>query len=278
VIAIGINTVREICMRQPHAMDAALLQDLVQYKKHKDKGVVMAARSLLALFRDIDSEMLVKKDRGKVRDQHKKTAYGAQSAARGVQGLDLLQEATDSESGSDSDEASDSDDQDAGEEQEQEEDAEVEDVSGDEEAASDMDAGSQDEGEGESGEESGEESEEESEEEEEVPRPNGAEQELVENMRVAARFKGSKEVGLSVCLSVCLSSCAPARVAQGWRRRAEEGAGLKAQGSCWLHKRLQLSRCRCRAVAVRQLPCACRRRTATALRLQLDTAGLVALG
>eukprot|EP00960_Hanusia_phi_P023236 686429-Hanusia_phi.AAC.2 len=51
VIAIGLNTAREICMRQPHAMDADLLQDLVAYKKHKDKGVVMAARSLLSLYR-----------------------------------------------------------------------------------------------------------------------------------------------------------------------------------------------------------------------------------
>jgi len=56
-------------MRQPHAIEQDLLQDLVQYKKHKDKGVVIAARSLLALYRGLDSEMLAKKDRGKVQDQ-----------------------------------------------------------------------------------------------------------------------------------------------------------------------------------------------------------------
>ena len=205
VIAIGINTVREICMRQPHAMEADLLQDLVQYKKHKDKGVVMAARSLLALFRDIDSEMLVKKDRGKVRDQHRKTAYGAQTAARGVQGLNLLQEATDDEeSTSDSGDASDSDDQAEDADADRQDDAEVEDVSDHDEAASDVEAGSQDEEARESGEDSGEESEDESEEEEEVPHPNGAEQELVEHTRVAARFKGSKEVSYLAAPLLCL--------------------------------------------------------------------------
>jgi hypothetical protein len=46
----------------------------------------MAARSLLALFRDMDSEMLVKKDRGKntLRDQHKKSAFGSVDVAAGV--------------------------------------------------------------------------------------------------------------------------------------------------------------------------------------------------
>lgn len=63
VIAIGLNTVREICSRQPLAMDKTLLEDLVQYKKHKDKGVVMAARSLITLFRNVDSEMLAKRVR-----------------------------------------------------------------------------------------------------------------------------------------------------------------------------------------------------------------------
>lgn len=62
-ISVGLNTIREICLRCPFAMDATLLQDLVQYKKYKDKSVSMASRSLLALFREIAPHLLAKKDR-----------------------------------------------------------------------------------------------------------------------------------------------------------------------------------------------------------------------
>ncbi|KAI9250282.1 SDA1-domain-containing protein [Sporodiniella umbellata] len=65
VMAVGINGIREICVRQPLAIDTTLLQDLTQYKSHRDKGVLMAARSLIALFREINPEMLLRKDRGK---------------------------------------------------------------------------------------------------------------------------------------------------------------------------------------------------------------------
>ncbi|KAI1329275.1 SDA1-domain-containing protein [Xylariaceae sp. FL0255] len=65
VCAAGINAIREICARQPLAMNETLLQDLVQYRKSKDKGVTMAARGLLSLYREKGAEMLAKKDRGK---------------------------------------------------------------------------------------------------------------------------------------------------------------------------------------------------------------------
>ena len=44
-------------------MDDTLLQDLVQYKSYKDKGVTMAAKSLMALYREKDPSLLAKKDR-----------------------------------------------------------------------------------------------------------------------------------------------------------------------------------------------------------------------
>ena len=65
VMCVGLNAIRELCTRQPLAMDATLLQDLAQYKTHRDKGVMMAARSLIALFRDRAPELLHKRDRGK---------------------------------------------------------------------------------------------------------------------------------------------------------------------------------------------------------------------
>ena len=35
VVTLGINTVRELCVRVPLAMDAALLADLIEYRKDK---------------------------------------------------------------------------------------------------------------------------------------------------------------------------------------------------------------------------------------------------
>ncbi len=99
VIAIGLNTVREICSRQPLAMDKVLLEDLTQYKKHKDKGVVMAARSLISLFRTVDSDMLKKRDRGRTGEDNdkKRHLFGEEKISTGVEGLELLDLPTDSE-------------------------------------------------------------------------------------------------------------------------------------------------------------------------------------
>jgi hypothetical protein len=58
-----INTIREICVRAPLVMNETLLADLVQYRFKKDKSVVMAARSLITLFRIINPTLLPKKER-----------------------------------------------------------------------------------------------------------------------------------------------------------------------------------------------------------------------
>lgn len=68
VIAAGLNGIREICTRAPLAMTETLLQDLTGYKKggdHKNKGVMMAARSLITLFREINPDLLHRRDRGR---------------------------------------------------------------------------------------------------------------------------------------------------------------------------------------------------------------------
>ena len=44
-------------------MDEALLKDLVLNKKCKEKGVMMAARSLIGFFREHNPTLLEKKDR-----------------------------------------------------------------------------------------------------------------------------------------------------------------------------------------------------------------------
>ncbi|XP_076285077.1 SDA1 domain containing protein Mys45A [Lasioglossum baleicum] len=65
VMAIGLNAIREICIRCPLVMNADLLQDLARYKHYRERSVMMAARSLIGLFRTTMPELLHKKDRGR---------------------------------------------------------------------------------------------------------------------------------------------------------------------------------------------------------------------
>eukprot|EP00889_Picochlorum_renovo_P002999 jgi/Picre1/30029/NNA_005401.t1 len=52
VITVGIKTVREICLRAPLVMTPELLQELVEYKKYRDKEVATVARSLCELLEE----------------------------------------------------------------------------------------------------------------------------------------------------------------------------------------------------------------------------------
>lgn len=109
-MAAGINAIRAICSRVPLAIldeenenlpkgeqDAPLLLDLVQYKNSKDKGVVMAARSLITLYREVQPSLLHKRDRGKAASEAVQrgsattaAAYGEHMYATGVDGVELL--------------------------------------------------------------------------------------------------------------------------------------------------------------------------------------------
>lgn len=64
-ITYRLNAIREICIRCPLVMNADLLQDLARYKYYKERSVMMAARSLIAVFRNSIPELLHKKDRGR---------------------------------------------------------------------------------------------------------------------------------------------------------------------------------------------------------------------
>ncbi|QYT03827.1 Protein SDA1 [Trichoderma simmonsii] len=95
VAAVGLNAIREICSRQSLAMTETLLQDLVQYRKSKDKGVMMAAKGLLSLYREVGADMLKKRDRGKdatmgiSSGMMKQRKFGEEEVG-GIEGLDLL--------------------------------------------------------------------------------------------------------------------------------------------------------------------------------------------
>ncbi|GKU11526.1 unnamed protein product [Fusarium langsethiae] len=96
VAAAGLNSIREICARQPLAMTDTLLQDLVQCRKSKDKGVMMAAKGLLSLYREVGAELLKKRDRGKNATINLRAGIQAQrkfgeEEAGGIEGLDLLE-------------------------------------------------------------------------------------------------------------------------------------------------------------------------------------------
>jgi hypothetical protein len=72
-----------MCMRVPLVITEELLQDLTSYKKDRDRGVRMAARSLIGLFRELAPGMLVKKDRGKGADSSRTLLqFGHVRAAR----------------------------------------------------------------------------------------------------------------------------------------------------------------------------------------------------
>ncbi|KAH9626837.1 hypothetical protein KSS87_002482 [Heliosperma pusillum] len=91
-IAVGLNVVREICLRMPLLMTEDLLQDLVLYRKSHEKAVTSAARSLLALFREVCPSLLAKKDRGRPTDpKARPKEYGEVTVATDVPGAELLQ-------------------------------------------------------------------------------------------------------------------------------------------------------------------------------------------
>lgn len=96
VASAGLNAIREICVRQPLAMNDTLLQDLVMYRKSKDKGVVMAAKGLLGLYREVGADMLKRRDRGKeaamgLRSGERKEQRFGEQALGQIEGLELLE-------------------------------------------------------------------------------------------------------------------------------------------------------------------------------------------
>ncbi|KAL2149721.1 hypothetical protein VTH82DRAFT_8373 [Thermothelomyces myriococcoides] len=96
VAAAGINAIREVALRQPLCMNETLLQDLVLYQKSKDKGVMMAAKGLQSLYREVYPELLQKKYRGKeatmsLRAGEVKQLKFGEEEGGGIEGIELLE-------------------------------------------------------------------------------------------------------------------------------------------------------------------------------------------
>uniref|UniRef100_A0A8D1SPR6 Protein SDA1 n=1 Tax=Sus scrofa TaxID=9823 RepID=A0A8D1SPR6_PIG len=94
VMTVGINAIKEITARCPLAMTEELLQDLAQYKTHKDKNVMMSARTLIQLFRTLNPQMLQKKFRGKPTEaslEARVQEYGELDAKDYIPGAEILE-------------------------------------------------------------------------------------------------------------------------------------------------------------------------------------------
>ena len=109
VVAAGINTIREICRRQPWCMEEDLLEDLVMYRRSKDKGVSAASRGLMQLYREVNPAMLRRSERGKsgsmaLAEGKQMPQYGVdRRSVHGIQGIELLEKHI-AEQGSDAEE------------------------------------------------------------------------------------------------------------------------------------------------------------------------------
>lgn len=111
VMAVGLNAVRELCSRCPLVMTEDLLRDLTQYKSYRDRSVMMAARSLIHVYRLSMPKLLHKKDRGRPTEasiEIKVKQFGEIDAKDYVPGAEVLLE----EKKSDDNEGGDDDDSD----------------------------------------------------------------------------------------------------------------------------------------------------------------------
>ena len=103
-------------------MTEELLQDLAEYKTYKDKGVMMASKSLITLFRSIAPELLHKRDRGRPTEATtlaKMKQFGEADTVDFIAGAEVLDieekegEGSDDEDEEESDDGSDVEEDDA---------------------------------------------------------------------------------------------------------------------------------------------------------------------
>lgn len=93
---VGLNSVREICSRNYFALSEDILAYICTFKVHRIKGVSMAAKSIISLYRTVYPELLPKKERGKIatmeisRGQSKAINFGDVEIKEGVEGTEML--------------------------------------------------------------------------------------------------------------------------------------------------------------------------------------------
>eukprot|EP00927_Polykrikos_kofoidii_P019530 TRINITY_DN19140_c0_g1_i2.p1 TRINITY_DN19140_c0_g1~~TRINITY_DN19140_c0_g1_i2.p1 ORF type:complete len:694 (+),score=142.15 TRINITY_DN19140_c0_g1_i2:55-2082(+) len=96
VIEVGLNTIREVCVRAVNILEEDELADLVSFRRNKHKGVAMAARSLINAYREIHPQLLHRSLRGKEasmalsKDEVREPVFGTGQTNEHIEGLELL--------------------------------------------------------------------------------------------------------------------------------------------------------------------------------------------
>eukprot|EP00746_Dinoflagellata_sp_MGD_P167093 gnl/MRDRNA2_/MRDRNA2_97442_c0_seq1.p1 gnl/MRDRNA2_/MRDRNA2_97442_c0~~gnl/MRDRNA2_/MRDRNA2_97442_c0_seq1.p1 ORF type:complete len:797 (-),score=222.01 gnl/MRDRNA2_/MRDRNA2_97442_c0_seq1:54-2444(-) len=112
VMEVGINTLRECATRAPHCIGEEQLTDICGYKKFKHKGVMMAVRSLINTFREINPSLLHRSLRGKEasmaisRGEANVPVFGKSNVRDNIDGLELLAKKKSFKPGKEEDEGS----------------------------------------------------------------------------------------------------------------------------------------------------------------------------
>eukprot|EP00929_Paragymnodinium_shiwhaense_P044475 TRINITY_DN22812_c0_g1_i1.p1 TRINITY_DN22812_c0_g1~~TRINITY_DN22812_c0_g1_i1.p1 ORF type:complete len:727 (+),score=194.96 TRINITY_DN22812_c0_g1_i1:123-2183(+) len=96
VIEVGLNTIREICVRSVNVLNEDELTDLTGFRKFKHKGVAMAARGLINAYRELHPQLLHRSLQGRTasvalsRGELQAPIFGSTHVADGIDGLDML--------------------------------------------------------------------------------------------------------------------------------------------------------------------------------------------
>eukprot|EP00928_Gymnodinium_smaydae_P082681 TRINITY_DN65988_c0_g1_i1.p1 TRINITY_DN65988_c0_g1~~TRINITY_DN65988_c0_g1_i1.p1 ORF type:complete len:696 (+),score=210.42 TRINITY_DN65988_c0_g1_i1:59-2146(+) len=95
VIQVGLNSIREVCVRAVNVLEEEELADLCGFRKFKHKGVAMAARGLINAYRELHPQLLHRLLRGRqaatavARGELSAPVYGEVKVDE-IEGLDLL--------------------------------------------------------------------------------------------------------------------------------------------------------------------------------------------
>jgi protein SDA1 len=85
-VTIGLNCLREICERAPYVMNKTYLQIVQNLKEYKNKSVKNAARAVINLYKEINSNVLGIYDR----NEDKEIIYGQTKVNDTIDGIELL--------------------------------------------------------------------------------------------------------------------------------------------------------------------------------------------
>mmetsp|Transcript_100056 Transcript_100056/g.312822 ORF Transcript_100056/g.312822 Transcript_100056/m.312822 type:complete len:588 (-) Transcript_100056:103-1866(-) len=96
VIEVGLNSIREVCMRSVNVLNEEELADLAGFRKYRHKGVSSAAHGLINAYRELHPQLLHRSLRGREatmalsRGEVQAPEFGSLQAAEAIDGLEIL--------------------------------------------------------------------------------------------------------------------------------------------------------------------------------------------